>query len=167
MSYSTISSKSLAESTGSLPLPVVLHPAPVVDSESEPFEDLASPVISDSDSFVNPLNSEPFEDRVSPDVSVEFDSDVEPLGSPATYDYYGGFEFSKEDPLEEDSLNASTETDESPSAQAVPAIATQSPPALSLPIAPYKPRGTVQGPRKTVRKHITVSLYRKMMKEII
>ncbi|GJX07738.1 hypothetical protein Tco_0195670, partial [Tanacetum coccineum] len=97
---STISSESLAESTRSSLLPaLLLHPAPVVDSNSEHFEDPASPVVSDSDSFVATLNSEPFEDCVSQAVSVASNPDDEPLGSPDTSDYYEGSEFSKEDPV--------------------------------------------------------------------
>nr|GEV95102.1 retrotransposable element Tf2 [Tanacetum cinerariifolium] len=88
------------------------------------------------------LHVEPFENCVSPVVSVAFDSDVEPLGSSATSDYYGGFEFSEEDPSKDGSPNAFAEKDETSPAQTVPAIAPQSPPALSPPIGSYRPRGT-------------------------
>ncbi|GJV15902.1 hypothetical protein Tco_1361225 [Tanacetum coccineum] len=60
---STILSESLADSTRSSLLPaLLLHPASVVDSDSEHFEDPTSPVVSDSDSFVASLNSYQYED---------------------------------------------------------------------------------------------------------
>ncbi|GJV59447.1 hypothetical protein Tco_1465547, partial [Tanacetum coccineum] len=94
-----------------------------VDSESKRFKDPASLVVFYLDSFENPTNSKPFKDHVSQAVSAAFDSDMEPLGSHATSDYYGGSKFSEEDPLEDDSSNFSAKTDESPPAQAAPAIA--------------------------------------------
>nr|GEV32776.1 hypothetical protein [Tanacetum cinerariifolium] len=140
MSASTISFESLAESIGSSPLPaLVLHPALVVDSESRHFEDPTSPVVFYSNSFVASFNSKPFEDRVSQAVSSASDPDDEPLGSPDTSDYYEGFKFFEEEPLGNNSIDASAGTDEPPSTQAVPVYAPQSPPALSAPIAPYRP----------------------------
>ncbi|GJR69787.1 hypothetical protein Tco_0015852 [Tanacetum coccineum] len=75
MSASTISSESLPKSTGSSPVPNVLYPASVDDLKSKPFEDPASPVVSDSDSFMVSRNFDPFEDRVSLVVYVAADSD--------------------------------------------------------------------------------------------
>nr|GEY07840.1 hypothetical protein [Tanacetum cinerariifolium] len=127
MSRSTISFESLDESIESfIAHAIVPHPAPVVDSDSEPFEDPASPVVSDSNSFVASLNSEPFEDHVSPT-----------------------------DPLGDDSIDAFAGTNESPPAQVVH-VSPQSPSALSAPIAPYRCRETVQGLRKTVRPQPTL-----------
>ncbi|GJS97254.1 hypothetical protein Tco_0804222 [Tanacetum coccineum] len=118
------------ESIGSSALPTrVPHPTPVVDLESKPFEDPASPVDSDSDSFENPPNLDPLEDRVSPIASIASDSNDEPHGLPYTSDYFGRSnadsdpeEFS-EDPSEDDPTNASSRTDE-PHAQIVPAPQT-------------------------------------------
>ncbi|GJS64881.1 hypothetical protein Tco_0679445 [Tanacetum coccineum] len=91
MSCSTISYESIAESMGSsIASAMVPYPAPNDDSESEPFEDPASPVASDFDYAEPYFNSEPFLDCVSPTVSVASDPDDEPLGSPDTTDYYGG-----------------------------------------------------------------------------
>ncbi|GJS59769.1 hypothetical protein Tco_0654553 [Tanacetum coccineum] len=98
----------------------------------EPFEDL--------------INSDPFEDRASPVVTADLEIRAGPLGSPDTSNYYGGFEFSEEDPSGDDSSNASAGTNESPPAQSVPVSDPQSPPALSAPIAPYRDRVTATTP---------------------
>ncbi|GKE06060.1 hypothetical protein Tco_1398078 [Tanacetum coccineum] len=158
MYASTISSKSLADSTRSSLLPaLLLHLASVVDSDSEHFEDPTSPVVSDSDSFVASLNSEPFEDCVSQAVFAASNPDDEPLGSSDTSDYYEGSKFSKEDPSRDDSIDAFVGTDESLPAQAVPISAPQSPSTLSAPIAHYRRRRTMQGPMKMVRPQPTLS----------
>nr|GFD08976.1 hypothetical protein [Tanacetum cinerariifolium] len=122
-----------------------------VDSESRPLEALASPMVSDSN-FVEPsVNSEPFSVRETPIGSAALNPDDEPLGSPDTTDYFGGSEFSEDDPLEHVSINALSGTDESLPTQAAHAIAPESPPILSPHIALYRPQKTVRGPRKTVR----------------
>ncbi|GKA93330.1 hypothetical protein Tco_0815316 [Tanacetum coccineum] len=89
--------------------------------------------------------------RDTPVGSAFLDPDDEPLGSPDTTDYFGGSEFFEDDPSEDCSIDAPSGTDESLLAQAAPAIAFESPPVLSPPIAPYRPRKIVQGPRKTVQ----------------
>nr|GEZ23738.1 hypothetical protein [Tanacetum cinerariifolium] len=71
MSHSTISFASIVESIGSSDSPArVIDPALVINSESEPFENPASPVESVASEIV-----------------------AEPLGSPATSDYYDGSKF--------------------------------------------------------------------------
>ncbi|GKB77303.1 hypothetical protein Tco_0944198 [Tanacetum coccineum] len=154
MSHSTISydslSESLAESMGSsVASTIVPNHAPVA-SDFEPFEAPASPVSFDSDSVEPSFNSKPFSDYASPSISATTDLDNEPLGLPDTADYYGGSEFSEDDPSEDGSIDAPFGTDESPLAQDIPAITAESPPVLSPPIAPYRPQGTVQGLRKTL-----------------
>ncbi|GJS64883.1 hypothetical protein Tco_0679447 [Tanacetum coccineum] len=93
MSCSTISYESIAESMGSsIASAMVPYPAPNDDSESEPFEDPASPgLLSDYFDILSYFNSVDRLGRgVSPTVSVASDPDDEPLGSPDTTDYYGG-----------------------------------------------------------------------------
>nr|GEZ39537.1 hypothetical protein [Tanacetum cinerariifolium] len=92
MSHSTISSEFVAtESIRSSIVSIVLpYLAPVIDSDSKPFEALASLVASDSDSVEPSFNSESLSDRVSPVISVASDPDDEPLGSPDTVNYYRG-----------------------------------------------------------------------------
>ncbi|GKE59628.1 hypothetical protein Tco_1498813 [Tanacetum coccineum] len=82
--------------------------------------------------------SEPFEDPKSP---VASDHDfVEPLfDSELFIDHVSP------------TISAALDPDDEPLAQAAPAIAPESTPVLSPPIAPYRPGKTVQGPRKTVR----------------
>ncbi|GJV23725.1 hypothetical protein Tco_1376420 [Tanacetum coccineum] len=152
MSHSTISYESLSESMGSsVASAMVPDHAPDVDSESEPIEAPASPMVSNSN-FVEPsLNSKPFSGCDTLVGSASSDPDDEPLGSPDTTDYFGGSEFSEDDPSEDYSIDAPSGTDESLLAQAAPVIALESPPVLSPPIAPYRPRKIVQGPRKTVQ----------------
>ncbi|GJT58556.1 hypothetical protein Tco_1002089 [Tanacetum coccineum] len=107
MSRSTISYESLAESMGSfVASAIVPDHASNVDSESEPMEAPASPVVSDSDSFEPSLNSESFSRSDTPVGSAASDPDDEPLGSPDTAEYFGGFEFSKDDPSEDGSIDA-------------------------------------------------------------
>ncbi|GJZ31320.1 hypothetical protein Tco_0576367 [Tanacetum coccineum] len=119
MSHSTISYESIAESMGSsVPSAMVPYPAPAADLESEPFEDPASPVASDFNSVVPSFNFDLLSDRVSPTVSAA--SDDEPLGSPDTTDYYGGSEFSKDDPSEDGSIGASSDDGKTAAAPPVP-----------------------------------------------
>ncbi|GJS82898.1 hypothetical protein Tco_0749439 [Tanacetum coccineum] len=173
MSRSNISYESLVESIGSSALPVIVpHPAPIVDSKSKPFEDPATRVNSDSDSFENPPNSKPLEDHVSPVSSKASDSDDKPHGSPDSSHYFGGSkaysepeEFSKEDPSEDDPTDASSGSDE-PHAQIIPAPQT-SPISFTpvdqlghdSPVALYMTLGarTVHGPRKTIRPQPVLS----------
>ncbi|GJT97251.1 hypothetical protein Tco_1092769 [Tanacetum coccineum] len=99
MSHSTISYESITESMGSfVASAMVPYPASAAGSESEPFEDLTSSVVSDSDSVEPSFNSEPFSDRDSPAISAASDPDDEPLGSPDTAEYFRGSEFSEDDP---------------------------------------------------------------------
>ncbi|GKA88844.1 putative reverse transcriptase domain-containing protein [Tanacetum coccineum] len=142
MSYSTISSDSVAtESIGSFVASVVLpYPAPVIDSDSEPIEAPASLMISDFDSVDPSLNSKPFLGRDTPVGSAILNPDDEPLGLPDTGDYYGGFDFSEDEPSEASSIDASSGTDESLPAQVAPAIAPESPPAL-----PHSPSSSSAG----------------------
>ncbi|GJX76795.1 hypothetical protein Tco_0323606 [Tanacetum coccineum] len=93
-----------------------------ISSES-PFEALASLVVSDSDSVEPSFNLEPFSDRVSPAT----DPDDELLGLSDTADYYGGSEFSKDDPSKDGPIDASSSTNESLPAQAAPAFAPKWP----------------------------------------
>nr|GEU50327.1 hypothetical protein [Tanacetum cinerariifolium] len=106
MSLSTISSDSMAESIILSALPTIAHDlAPVIESESEPFEDPTSPVDS-----------------------TTLDLEVEPLRSPTASDYYVGLDFFEEDPLGDESSNDTSRTYESPLAQAVPAFRPQTSP---------------------------------------
>nr|GFD45101.1 hypothetical protein [Tanacetum cinerariifolium] len=70
----------------------------------------------------DPSNSEPFEDRASPVVTADSKIRAEPLGLLDTSDYYGGFVFSMVDPSGDDSSNASVGTDELPPTQSVPVL---------------------------------------------
>ncbi|GJU54036.1 hypothetical protein Tco_1227750 [Tanacetum coccineum] len=155
MSRSTISyeslAESLAESVGSLVASAIVPDHAPVAFNSEPFEAPASPVASDSESVEPYFNSEPFSGHDIPVRSAASDPNDEPLGSPDPTDYYGWSEFSKDDPSEDDYVDASSGTNESLPAHATPAISLASPPTLSPPIAPCRQRGTVQGPRKIVR----------------
>ncbi|GJV12250.1 hypothetical protein Tco_1353791 [Tanacetum coccineum] len=94
MSRSTIPSKSLVESIRSYVSTTRVHdPALVIDLKSEPFKD--------------------------PTSSIDYatlDLEVEPLGSPATFDYYGGSEFFEEGPLGDDPSDDTSGTNESPPA---------------------------------------------------
>ncbi|GJW74655.1 hypothetical protein Tco_0134025 [Tanacetum coccineum] len=144
MSYSTISSDSVAtESIESFVVSAVLpYPAPVIDSNSEPMEAPASLVISDFDSVDPSLNSKPF---LGHDMSVGSgisNPDDMPLGLPDTGDYYGGSDFSEDEPSKASSIDASSGTNESLSAHAAPAIAPESPPALR----PRSPSSSFAGP---------------------
>ncbi|GJU10981.1 hypothetical protein Tco_1133377 [Tanacetum coccineum] len=71
-------------------------------------------------------------------IAETLDPDDEPLGSLYIADFYLGFEVLEDDPSEDVSIDASSGTDESLPAQAAPAIAPESPPTLSPPIAPYR-----------------------------
>ncbi|GKB52376.1 hypothetical protein Tco_1339144 [Tanacetum coccineum] len=134
MSHSTISyeslAESLAESMGSSVASAIVPNHAQVASDSEPFEAPASPVSFDSDSVEPSFNSKPFSDYASPSISAATDPDNEPLGSPDIADYYGGSEFSEDDPSEDGSIDASSGTDESPPAQDTPDIAIESPPMV-------------------------------------
>nr|GEZ23310.1 hypothetical protein [Tanacetum cinerariifolium]GEZ31827.1 hypothetical protein [Tanacetum cinerariifolium] len=89
MSRSTISYESLAESMGSsVASAIVPDHAPNVDSESEPMEAPALPVVSDFDSFEPSLNSKPFLRRDTLVRSAALDPDDEPLGSPDTAEFW-------------------------------------------------------------------------------
>nr|GEU45668.1 putative reverse transcriptase domain-containing protein [Tanacetum cinerariifolium] len=125
--------------------------APTIDAVSKPFKDPKSPVASDHDSVEPLFDLEPFVDHASRAISAATDPDDEPLGSLDTTGYYGGSEFSKDDPSEDNSVDDLSGIDESLPAQAALAVAHESSPVLSPPIAPYRPQKTVQGPRKTVR----------------
>ncbi|GKG59958.1 hypothetical protein Tco_0609622, partial [Tanacetum coccineum] len=84
------SSDSLPESVGSSATHGIIAPplgapavAPVMDSESDPFEDPPT-LASDAKNIKDPPNSEPFLDRVAPANSAASDSNVDPHASPAT-----------------------------------------------------------------------------------
>ncbi|GJX99734.1 hypothetical protein Tco_0356753 [Tanacetum coccineum] len=70
------------------------------------MESPISPMVSDSNFAEPSLNSKPLSGRDTPVGSATSDPDDEPLGSPDTADYYGGSEFSKDDPSEDDSVDA-------------------------------------------------------------
>ncbi|GJT39636.1 reverse transcriptase domain-containing protein [Tanacetum coccineum] len=111
MFRSTISYESLAESLAermgsSVASGIVPDHAPNVDSESEPMEALASPVVSDSDSVEPSLKSEPFSGHDTPIGLAASDPDDEPLGSPDTADYYGGSKFFEDDPSKDNFIAA-------------------------------------------------------------
>nr|GEU51617.1 retrotransposon protein, putative, Ty3-gypsy subclass [Tanacetum cinerariifolium] len=78
----------------------------------EPFEDLESHVASDHDSFKPSFDSKPFVDLASPAIYAASNLDDEPLGSSDTAEYYEGSEFFKDDPSEDGSTNAASDTDE-------------------------------------------------------
>nr|GEU40542.1 hypothetical protein [Tanacetum cinerariifolium] len=88
--------------------------APAFGSESEPFEDPESQVSSDHDSFEPSFDSKPFVDLASPAIFAASNLDDEPLGSSDTAEYYEGSEFFKDDPSEDGSTNAASDTDEPP-----------------------------------------------------
>nr|GFC32123.1 hypothetical protein [Tanacetum cinerariifolium] len=91
--------------------------APVA-SDSETSEAPVLLVVSDFASVDPSFNLKLFSDRVSPTT----DPDDEPLDSSDTADYYGGSEFSEDDPSEDDPIHASSSIDESLPAQAAPTI---------------------------------------------
>ncbi|GKB35298.1 hypothetical protein Tco_0880240 [Tanacetum coccineum] len=115
MSRPTISYGSLAKSLvesirSSTASAIAPYHAPTA-SDSEPFEAPASPIASDSDSIEPSFNSDPFSGRDTPVRSVALDHDDEPLGSPDTINYYGGLEYSEDDPSEDDSVDTLSGTD--------------------------------------------------------
>ncbi|GJR41224.1 putative reverse transcriptase domain-containing protein [Tanacetum coccineum] len=113
---------------------------------------------------------EPFEDPASPVDYAASELEAEPLGSPATSDYYARAEYSEEDRSGDDFTNTSSGTDESPPAQAAPAFRPQTSPIFPAPVIqpghetpaciPFRIHfcGTriMQTPRKTIRPHLAL-----------
>nr|GFB51807.1 hypothetical protein [Tanacetum cinerariifolium]GFB54499.1 hypothetical protein [Tanacetum cinerariifolium] len=131
-----ICTESIKSSVASAILP---YHVPVA-SDSKPMEAPTSLMIFDFEYVEPSLKLEPFSGCNTPVGFAVIDPDDELLGSPDTADYYGGSEFSKDELSEDGSIDASSRTDESLPAQAAPAIAPESPPALYPPITLYRPR---------------------------
>ncbi|GJU93327.1 hypothetical protein Tco_1318083 [Tanacetum coccineum] len=154
MSRSTISYESLAQSVAdslgssvsSAALPYV---APVVDSESDPFEDPKLPVASDADSVEPSVDSELFVDHVSPAISAASDPDGDqPLGSSNTADYYGGYEFFEHNPSEDVFIDVASDTIE-PSIQLLPAFYPHTSPIFPAPVIPPGQEPQLRTPFRT------------------
>ncbi|GKG57958.1 hypothetical protein Tco_0589569, partial [Tanacetum coccineum] len=79
-----------------------------------PFEEPESLVASNHDSVEPSLDSESFVDHASPAIYVASYPDDEPLGSPDTADYFGGSEFSEDEPSKDDPIDAASATVEPP-----------------------------------------------------
>ncbi|GKA88376.1 putative reverse transcriptase domain-containing protein [Tanacetum coccineum] len=111
------------------------------------------------ESLAESLADKPFLDHASPAVS-----DDEPIGSPDTADYYGGSEFSEDDPSEDGSIDVASSTDE-PSIPPLPAFYPQTSPIFVAPVIllgheppvriPFRTYSlgtrTIQTPRNSVR----------------
>ncbi|GJS40945.1 putative reverse transcriptase domain-containing protein [Tanacetum coccineum] len=123
--------------------------------ESEPFKEPESPVTSDHDSIEPSFDSEPFIDHASLAISAASNPNDEPLGSPDTAGYYGGSEFSEDNPSEDGYTDAASNTDEQP----IPPLPTFYPqtspifPALVIP----------PGQEPPVRTLITSQEYKELL----